>query len=166
MLAESYKIRKKIVDGASILGYVLEASDGQTMKVDKNTVNRLALNNQIEGCRAQKYNGNIVLKGVTFSLRDIPRINLRDKDNKPVISKWEVTKRIIDGNRVVGYFIQRDNNIKSVTKNELIQLIVKEDNIKNARVQKNNGKFILRGMNCNLSDLPMVSVELVRKRRA
>lgn len=167
MLAELYKIKRRIMSGVSVIGYELETSDGKIVRLKKDIVNNLAMNNQIYGCKAQRYKGEIMIKGIDVNLKQLPKIDISKKqsNNNKITKIYTITKRVINKNEIYGYVIKNDTGQEKIyNKNDAIKLI-KNGLVKNARVQKNNGSYIIRGVNCNLGQLEAISVNDVKKLR-
>lgn len=155
------------MDGVSVVGYELESSSGDITRLDRDTVNKLVLNNQVYGCKAQKYKGQIMIKGVDINLKKIPKIDIRQKNtNEKVIKKTlTIIKRVINRNEVYGYVIKKDTGEEAVFNKQDTIDIIKKGIVKNARVQKNNGQYIIRGVNCNLNQLDAISISKLQKVR-
>lgn len=158
-----YRIEGRYMRGTTVTDYYLIDQNGNKHRMSKDEVGRLALNKQIVNCVAQQYGGQIVMKGLNCKLNQLPI--LRDNDPNIVIvnnpSRFTtllITMRIIQNRRVVGYVL-RDyaGNEQCVQKEQVISLAA-TGKVSNARVQRSQGKSILRGVNCNLAELPAYTI--------
>lgn len=164
-IKHEYRIVGRYMKGVEVLGYHLVDRVGRDGFAKKEAVYELALDNNISNCKAQLYNGVIVLKGVGCKLSELPvmdvdtkRIRGRGVENTRV-RLYRISGRIFKGKQVIGYRITDINrNESDIRKSDAI-LLAKSGSIENARVQMNNGKEILRGVNCDLAQLPLIQLE-------
>lgn len=163
---EYYQVIGRCPVGVRVKAYVLKnVHNGEVQVIDKDTVYRMAMQKRIVNCSAQEYDGKIVFKGIKFKLTDLPNYNidgtLQVRDRKQ--NKHEdlvISSRIVLGKNTIGYILSRrdtSGNIQraKVTREKVIEL-AREGKITNARVQRLNNKFLLRGVSCELSQLPVV----------
>lgn len=168
MLEGYHKIIGRCTAGVRVKAYVLlNVHTNEHKVVDKDIVYKMALNKRIINCYAQEYAGKVVLKGTKGKIVDLPVYNM---DGTPLVSKkkenkntdWFIKSRIVYGKSTIGYIVSHTdiygNTVnKKIDRDKLIGL-AREGKIANARVQRLNDKFLLRGVSCELSQLPVVRV--------
>ena len=177
MLREyKYMAIGRYVEGVNVLGYVLrDMNNGTTGLVRRSEVEKLALDKMIGNIAAQVYNGKVIMKGQDCKLSELPNYDsegtILDTRLKGCGNSEEImlSARILDGKSTIGYTVSLvcngvtvDN--KQVTREKAIKL-ARNGYIANARVQMSNGKPILRGMNCDLAQLPILRKSDKNKRR-
>lgn len=163
MLANKFYMRKRIMDGVSVKAYELADTSGVVYRYTKEETEQLALRGVINGVKAQRCNGVITMKGKDgFKIKDIETINIRQKEEVDMRSTL-VRKIKIDNNReIVGYVLQNyDSSLDVRTSSSLIELATM-DKIKNIRINKSGDKMIVRGVNCNLNDIPTIKLSQER----
>lgn len=69
-------------------------------------------------------------------------------------ARYEITGRIVDGVKVIGYILlNRLNNQKEIRYTNDVKSLAINKNIYNCSAQVYDGKIILKGINCKLSQL-------------
>ncbi len=159
----------RYIDGVNVLGYLLRDSHTQKVNlIDRKTVENLALNKLIGNITAQLYEGKVILKGVNCKLNTLPscdhegNIKSLSQIKIPLGDKLVITSRIMNKKNIIGYVIQLMCNgvqvdKKSISREDVLRL-AKDGYITNARVQYFNRKPVLRGVNCDLAQLPIIKV--------
>ena len=153
--------------GTSVIGYmVMDNRTGKVQSVDKNTVYNLALNKRIEGVIAQEYMGRITMKGVHTKISSLPEYDkegnlIKSTDISEGKKRLYITYKVIDGKTTLGYGVDLYNQGRIIskcviTREQLIQF-ARAGTVINARCQTSNGKDILRGVGCNIAELPSVN---------
>ena len=163
MLANKFYRRKRIMDGVSVKAYELVDAAGMTYRYTKEETEELALKGLIHGVKAQRCNGVVTIKGKDgFKIKDLETINIRQKeevDMRPTL----VRKIKIENNReIVGYVLQNYDSSMDVRTLEGLVKLAANDKIKNIRINKSGNKMIVRGVNCNLNDIPTIKMKLAR----
>lgn len=163
MLANKFYMRKRIMDGVSVKAYELVDAAGMTYRYTKEETEELALKGLIHGVKAQRCNGVVTIKGKDgFKIKDLETINIRQKeevDMRPTL----VRKIKIENNReIVGYVLQNYDSSMDVRTLEGLVKLAANDKIKNIRINKSGNKMIVRGVNCNLNDIPTIKMKLTR----
>ena len=164
-----YKLVGRCLDGVRVEGYIVqELKTGRTVFAPKDTVDKLALSRQIENCVTQKYNGEIKIKGKGCKIVNLPLCDkngrLIGRDNKVKEKEkgdWEIVGRIMNKQRTLGYRLRYNDgyNMKVTDKRrDDVILMAKHKLISNARVQLSKGESILRGVGCELTQLPTYRV--------
>jgi len=161
MLATTYYIIARYMDGVRVVGYEVESVEGHRDRMTKRQVEELALNKQIINCTAQKYTNpkknkeTVVLKGVGCKLSDLPTIRLNKKSGE-IDKRGVIVARIVDGKNTVSYAIRKYNGeITSVSRDNTM-LLARKGALKNARAQRSKGELLMRGVKCDLAKLPIV----------
>lgn len=163
MLANRFFMRKRIMDGVSVKAYELVDTNGALYRYTKEETEQLALKGLINGVKAQRCNGVVTMKGKDgFKIKDLETINLRQKEEVDMRSTL-VRKIKIENNReIVGYVLQNyDSSIDVRTFKGLLDLAIK-GKVKNIRINKSGQKMIVRGINCNLNDIPTIKLSQER----
>lgn len=171
-----YQIVGRYMDGSEVTGYHLQSIEtGKSGRYTRGQVCFLVGRGQITNCTAQIYKDTVLLRGNGMSLEDLPIIRedgeLRNTDSLGNIRKgtsavdainmFNIVGALKSGRNTVGYVLQNAGcGIKKVKRDQVIKL-AQEGKIGNARVQNYNGKLILRGINCNLDELPSEDLDLV-----
>lgn len=168
-----YQIVGRYMNGSEVTGYYLQSIDtGKSGKFTKGQVCFLIGRKQVTNCTAQLYKDDVLLRGNGMSLNDLPIINedgeLRNSGNLGNIRKgtkavdavnmFTIVGAIKSGRNVVGYVVQNAGcGIKKLRRDQVIKL-AQQGKIGNARVQSYNGSLILRGVGCDLGDLPAENI--------
>ena len=160
MLATNYNIIGRYMDGVRVVGYELESTDGERLRLPKKVVEELALNKQIINCTAQKYTNpntgelTVVLKGVDCKLSSLPYVSMK-KSKKKIDKRGVIVERLVEGKNTVGYVVQLHNGERKSFRREQIMELARKGSLKNARAQMFKGQLLLRGVDCELAKLPI-----------
>ena len=167
MLATTYAIVGRYMDGVRVIGYDLETvGEGKRLRLPKKAVETLALNKQIINCTAQKYTDPktnkvmVVLKGVGCKISDLPCININKPEKKD--KRAVIVKRIVEGKYTYGYTVLTYSGEERDLTREQVMELARRGALKNARAQMLKGKLLLRGVNCELAKLPIKKVSEAR----
>lgn len=147
------------MDGVSVKAYELVDTNGVLYRYTKEETEQLALKGLINGVKAQRCNGVVTMKGKDgFKIKDLETINIRQKEEVDMRSTL-VRKIKIENNReIVGYVLQNyDSSIDVRPLKDFIALAAM-DKVKNIRINKSGSKMIVRGVNCNLNDIPTIKL--------
>lgn len=139
-----YRILARCVKGTNVLGYKIIDSSGEIKLLDKDKVEELALNKQIDNCSAQLVNGKVYLKGINCQLRNLPSIKIGKTNNKEISNKYEIVARIDDGKSNIGYRVKDCNGKIYDLSRDIIINLARDGKIINARAQLSNGNMVLR----------------------
>lgn len=169
-----YQIVGRYMDGTEVTGYHLQSMDrGKSGRYTREQVAYLVGRDQVTNCSGQIYKDKLLLRGVGISLDDLPvqqengvlsRTENIGKVRKGVsaadaMTQVMIVKCVIDGKNTLGYIVQNaGGQTKYVDRATLLEM-AREGKIGNARVQDYNGKVLLRGIDCNLNQLPIVKAE-------
>ena len=173
-----YQIVGRYMSGKEVTGYHLQSIEtGKSGKFSRDQVAFLIGREQITNCTAQIYQDKVLLRGKGMSLEDLP-IQYEDgttknteqlgkiakgADASQVMEKFIVVGAIKSGRNTVGYIIQNAGcGIKRIKRQQVIEL-AQQGKIANARVQMYQGKALLRGVGCNLDELPSENIEKEEK---
>lgn len=146
--------------GVQVIGYDLVDADGASYFATKEEAERLALTGMVFNCKAQEYEGKIKLTGINgFRLSDLPVVDvvkgtLRNTNNTNVPANLgKLVYRIFDGKNIAGYGVVDSNGNEWQLTREEVMSLARSGYITNARVQKNNGEDVLRGVGIELTQL-------------
>lgn len=167
--SNNYTVVGRCLEGVKVIAYVIK--DNVTMNtsiVSKDATERLVMNKLVENCTGQFYDGKIIIKGVNCKLTDMPNYNLSgDIIVKEVmgkakkVAKLEIRARVVYGKTTVGYIVRSldssSNTDRRLDRKTVVEL-ARDGKIANARAQRFNDKMLLRGVNCELSQLPIIRI--------
>lgn len=164
-----YQIVGRYMNGKEITGYHLHSMEtGKSKRFTKEQVCFLVGRGQVTNCTGQIYNDKVLLRGNGMSLDDLP-VQYEDgtsrnmdrvgkvranTDAASAMTQFLIVGTIKSGRNTVGYVIQNAGcGIKRIKRQQVIEL-AQAGKIGNARVQTYQGKVLLRGVGCNLDELP------------
>lgn len=167
-----YQIVGRYMSGKDVTGYHLaNLSTGKSQKYTREQVAYLVGRGSITNAEGQIYKDQFLLRSTgTPSIDNLPVQNedgkvtrtdavghIRRGDSaEDIMNKLKITGVVADGRVATGYIISNAGGGKKVvTREELIGL-AKGGRIGNARVQSWQGKLILKGVDCNLNELPKI----------
>ena len=160
----------RCLNGVKVVGYVIMDKNTKIVRViSKEETDYLVMNKAVDNCIGQIYEGKVLLKGLNCKLIDLPNYGLDGRLITKEISQTEknqaylsITARIMKGKSTIGYVIYGlGNSGEAMEKNierEKVLTLAQEGKLTNARAQKFNNKLLLRGVNCELAQLPVVRV--------
>lgn len=164
-----YQIVGRYMDGKEVTAYHLQSIDtGKAGRYSREQVAYLVGRDQITNCIGQIYQDKLLLRGKGMSLEDLPvqqeNGTLSRTDNigkvrrgtsaSAAMEQFLIVGTIKSGRNTVGYVIQNAGcGLKRVKRQQVIEL-AKAGKIGNARVQTYQGRELLRGVGCNLDELP------------
>lgn len=169
-----YQIVGRYMDGKEVTAYHLQSLDsGKAGRYSREQTAYLVGRGQVTNCSGQIYQDKLLLRGVDCSLDDLPvqqeNGELRRKDNIGHVRKGTsggeameqtlVIGRIAQGRNIVGYIIKNAGNGKMAVDRVKFLELARSGRIGNARVQMYQGKPIIKGVNCNLQQLPVVDTQ-------
>lgn len=169
-----YQIVGRYMDGKEVTGYHLQSIDtGKSGKYTKEQVCFLVGRDQVTNCTAQLYQDKVLLRGKGMSLEDLPvqyesgesrnmeqlgRIK-RGTTQTQAMEQFLIVGALKSGRNTVGYVIQNaGGGIKKIRRNQAIEL-AQAGRLGNARAQNYNGQVLLRGIGCNLDELPVEIID-------
>lgn len=179
----TYKVAGRYMSGSSVVGYHLVGSDGIQIRVNKERLIYLIGKGLVDNMRVQAYKNQLIIRGKGINLNNLPVYDInkdkfRDSNNKvgadrdsciKDIGQMEIVKRIMYKTKCLGYVVRDFRGIeRKLSRAKVIDLAMKRL-IKNATVQKYNDKntgvtkLILRGLNCDLTKLPILIVDSTGK---
>lgn len=164
-----YQIVGRYMDGKEVTAYHLQSLDtGKAGRYTREQVAYLVGRGQVTNCEGQIYQDKLLLRGKGISLEDLPvqqengdlsrTDNLgkirRGTNTNDALTQVMIVGSIVRGRNVLGYVIQNAGGGQAkVGRDRLIEL-ARAGRVGNARVQMYNGKPILKGVDCDLSQLP------------
>ena len=165
-----YQIVGRYMNGKEVTAYHLQSIEtGKAGRFSREQVAYLVGRDQITNCVGQIYQDKLLLRGKGMSLEDLPVQQedgeLKRTDNigkvrrgtsaSDAMEQFLIVGTIRSGRNTVGYVIQNAGcGIKRVKRQQVIEL-AKAGRIGNARVQTYQGRELLRGVGCNLDELPV-----------
>ena len=172
-----YQIVGRYMDGKAVTAYHLQSLEtGKAGKYTREQVAYLVGRDQVTNAEAQIYQDKLLLRGKGMSLDDLPvqqengtlsRTENIGKVRKGVTGGDAMTQVLLVGSvkagtRTLGYVIQNAGGGKSVIKRDELIEMARTGRVGIARVQQYNGKYILKGVNCDLSKLPVIDRDPVQ----
>lgn len=168
-----YQIVGRYMNGKEVTGYHLQSIDtGKSGKYTKEQVCFLVGRDQVTNCSAQLTADSIILRGNGISLNELP-VQYEDGTTKNMeqlgrikhgasaqdaMAMFMLVGSIKQGRNTVGYVVQNAGcGIRKLKKQQVIEL-AQQGKIGNARVQMYQGKPLLRGVGCDLGDLPSENI--------
>lgn len=173
-----YQIVGRYMSGKEVTGYHLQSIEtGKSGKYTRDQVAFLVGRDQITNCTAQLYQDKVLLRGKGMSLEDLP-VQYEDGDTRnteqlgrikkgtstsQAMEQFLIVGTIKSGRNTVGYVLQNAGcGIKKFKRQQVIEL-AQQGKIGNARVQMYQGKPLLRGIDCNLDELPSENINVAEK---
>lgn len=169
-----YQIVGRYMDGKEVTAYHLQSIDtGKSGRYSREQIAYLVGRGQVTNCSGQIYQDKVLFRGVGCSLDDLPVQQENGKlsrldgvghvrkgtSGEDAMTQLMIAGRVVDGKRVLGYVVKNaGNKLATVTRERLLDLATR-GKIGNARVQQYEGKPILKGVGCNLQELPSVTPE-------
>lgn len=184
-----YNVTGRYMDGQKIIGYHLVGEDGSQLQETKDRVIWLINKGLILNMRIQiDAENNIIVRGKGVNLNNLPVFDITkqrfrgdstsqtvangkvsvEKSTIPNANKmgqYTILKRIMYKNTCLGYVVQDySGNVTRKKRDDIIELALQKL-ISNAVAQKyrkdNKQVLILRGVDCDLSKLPILIVDPV-----
>lgn len=166
-----YQIVGRYMDGKEVTAYHLQSIDtGKAGRYSREQVAYLVGRGQVTNCSGQIYQDRVLFRGVGCSLDDLPvqqengELTRHDSighirrgtSSEDAMTQVLLVGRIVSGRNTLAYVVQNAGGGRAqIDRNKLLEL-AKEGRIGNARVQHYNGKPILKGIGCNLQELPTI----------
>lgn len=170
-----YQIVGRYMNGKEVVAYHLQDLEKMTDgRYTREQVCYLVGKNQVSNCTGQLYKDKVILRGVGMSLENLPvhqestgEVSRTDNIGKvrkgstaqDVMTQFMIVGAITQGKNTIGYVISNAaGETRDVPREQVLEL-ASAGRIGNARVQNYQGKVLLRGVNCNLSQLPTTVLE-------
>lgn len=169
-----YQIVGRYMDGTEVTGYQLMSMDtGKTAIYNKEQVAFLVGKGQITNCEGQIYQDKFLLRGKGMKISELPVYQKsgaltktdslgkirRGTSAEDAMTQVTISAVVTDGRNVVGYVVKNSAGATKVIDRMQLLTEAKAGRIGNARVQMYNGKPILKGVNCDLKQLPKIKSE-------
>lgn len=74
-----YKVVARIMDGTTVVGYVIMDRKGSKQPVKKKVFEEMAMSKQIYNCVGHIYNGKVNLRGVGNKLKELPSVQVNSR---------------------------------------------------------------------------------------
>lgn len=168
-----YTIVGRYMDGKEVTGYHLIAEDrGNSGFYTKEQVYFLVGRGQVVNCSGQIFKDKVLLRGIGVDLNTLPvkQVNgglsrtesigkiRRGTTDEQAMSQIMIVQAIVNGQNTVGYVLENAGKVRRPANRATVLQMAEAGRIGNARVQRANGKIILRGVGTNLNELPTVPV--------
>ena len=172
-----YQVVGRYMDGKRVTGYHLMSTEkDKSGKYTKEQVAYLVGRGQITNCTGQMIKNkdgwsDFLLRATSgASLDSLPVVNEEGKLSRTdaighvrrntsaadAMTQYKIVGVLTMGKNIAGYVIQNSGGgTKKISRAALLEE-AKAGRIGNARVQKYDGKYILKGVNCDLSKLPVI----------
>lgn len=164
-----YQIVGRYMDGKEVTAYHLQSLDtGKAGRYTREQVAYLVGRGQVTNCEGQIYQDKLLLRGKGISLEELPvqqengdltradslgRIR-RGTNTHDALTQVMIVGSIVRGRNVLGYVIQNAGGGQARVERDRLIEMARAGRVGNARVQMYNGKPILKGVDCDLSQLP------------
>lgn len=169
-----YQIVGRYMDGKEVTAYHLQSLENEKSgRYTREQVAYLVGRGQVTNCDGQLYQDKVLLRGKGISLEELPvqqengeltrAGNLgkirRGTDAGDAMTQVLIVGSIVRGRNVLGYVIQNAGGGQTdISRDKLIEA-ARQGRVGNARVQMYNGKPILKGVGCDLSQLPKKEIQ-------
>ncbi len=165
-----YQIVGRYMSGKEVIGYYIQSEGNKQKLLTREQIIYLVGRGQITNCTGQIYQDKVLLRGEGINLDSLPIISdigeVKNVDRAPkyktaqeLVNMVQLTGRILDGRRVVGYVVKNYGGQESKWTRDKVLEFAQNNNIVNARTQVYRGQVILKGHNCDLTALPEITVE-------
>lgn len=159
MLATRYRVSTRIMDGVQVLAYDVIDGNGGVHRFTKNEFDRLALNGQIENVHAQTSNGKIYIKGTNgLKLKSLKALNVSKQSNVDMRCSIRAKIKFPANRNIMGFIVECYDNSREVITTNQAKMMAENGKLKNARINKVKGERILRGVDCNLTEIPTITL--------
>lgn len=164
-----YQIVGRYMDGKEVTAYHLQSLDtGKAGRYTREQVAYLVGRGQVTNCEGQIYQDKLLLRGKGISLEELPvqqengdltradslgKIR-RGTNTHDALTQVMIVGSIVRGRNVLGYVIQNAGGGQARVERDRLIEMARAGRVGNARVQMYNGKPILKGVDCDLSQLP------------
>ena len=108
------RLLKVIKEGRTVLGYEVANQNGQVANLSKQAVEKLAINKEVYGVKAQHYKDKILLRDDGISISDLPVLNVRNSFDRPKIHDIEVTERSMDRKDIDNQISNKARTVKKI----------------------------------------------------
>lgn len=169
-----YQIVGRYMDGKEIVGYHLQSLEtGKAARFNKEQVAYLVGRGQVTNCEGQIYKDKVLFRGANgVSLDSLPVIKedgtlthtdklgkvRKDTTAQNALTQVMIVGLIVRGRETAGYVVQNAGGGQTqIPRAQLLQM-AQEGKVGNARVQMYQGKPILKGVNCDIRELPKQTV--------
>lgn len=182
----TYRVTGRYMTGSTVTAYHLVGEDGSQIVATKERLIYMIGKGQIENMRLQVNGGEMILRGKGINLNNLPifdmnkgnfrnnqaskvaaATNVNPKKNSGInpMGQLKITKRIMYKTNCLGYMVvDLSGQEKKFSRKRVVELATQRL-ISNAVVQKYTPKgstecqIILRGVGCDISSLPIVTVD-------
>ena len=182
----TYRVTGRYMTGSTVSAYHLVGCDGSQVVANKDRVIYMLGKGLIENMRLQANGGEMIIRGKGINLnnlsvfdinkggfrnnaasKSIVNSSVTPKKNSGVnpMGQLTLTKRIMYKQNCLGYIVtDHSGNEKKLSRTRVVELATQRL-LSNAIVQKyvqkgsNEEQLVLRGMGCDIRELPIVAVD-------
>jgi hypothetical protein len=166
-----YQLVGRYLDGKNVVGYQIQSLEsGKSGRYSKDALAYLVGRGQVTNCTGGIYKDDFLLRGVGIQIDDLPVVNAdgaisrtdnigkvrRGTSAEDALTQLMIVATIKNGRNVVGYRLRNAGGGEANAERNKVLALAKEGRIGNARVQMYNGKIILKGVNVNIKELPVI----------
>jgi hypothetical protein len=162
-----YNLTGRYMSGTEVTGYNIKSvENGSDIRATREQMAYLVGKGAVLNCEAQIYKDKLIIRGKGVDVGSLPvkqeastKPSTNDSTTKQPaqpkkIANYKVTGVIKNGSRTEYYIIADINgNTKSLPRTQVLNL-AKNGDLINARLQKVNDKYTLRGVDCDINSLP------------
>lgn len=169
-----YQIVGRYMEGKEVVAYHLQSLEREKDgRYTREQVCYLVGRGQVTNCSGQLYQDKVILRGVGGSLEDLPVVQegtgeitrtdgvgkiRRGATPQQVMTQFMLVGSIVKGKNTVGYVIANAAGETKKLNRDIVLKLAADGRLGNARVQNYKDKILLRGVNCNLNELPVESI--------
>ena len=146
-----YKLIGKIVNVASIVGYLLQEEDNKIVKLKVEDTLELMSNGLVENFSIIEYNNERKIYSKDESISSLKTIYTISQD------KYEATKAIKHNNETIGLMLSDGNKELRVTLGKAWDIAV-NNGIRNIEAYVSNEKKIIKGKGIQINNMQSISV--------
>jgi hypothetical protein len=150
-----YELVGRITNGTAVSAYMVkDKTNNKEFKLEKGTVEQLALQKQIYNCNAQTYNNLVNLKGIKCKISQLPKytedgnkVDDTVRNKKQSIADLKLIGKVLCGRGVSDYIVipVDEPSKKMKLPRDLVIQLAQEGRLINAKSQMNGTEVILRG---------------------
>jgi len=181
----TYRVTGRYMSGSNVEAYHLVGEDGSQMMANRDRILVLIGHGQIENMRIQFNDGEAIIRGKgvnlnTLPVYDVTKCSYRGNQASQVannsgvnrtkgspgtaMGQFTITKRIMEKNICRGYVVvDMSGTERKISKEKVMELaharLISNAVLNQCRQPDGKSKIILRGINCNLKELPVIVVD-------
>lgn len=151
-----YKITGRYMEGIQIIGYQLLSETGETSKIKKETMEKMAEQGLITNCKVITYNNKVYVRGIGIRISELPILNISDNKSDGTKSTMEIVGRLLSNTELVGYLVRESTGTEYRISKEKAWLLTMEGTISNAEARISGDNKLILGKGIELRKLPSI----------